>query len=207
MVLPGVKLTRVRPLPSEVSIADGVPTHTVARLLLDLARRPEDPDVLAWAWRQAIYAGTLDLAAVQRVLGDHDGAPGTPALRRLVDRRAQLVGTMRNRFELVIASIIREAGITDEDVLCNVAYEVEPGVVLTPDFRIPSLKVVIESDGRDGHDDVEFMLTDAERDERYQRAGNTVMRVTFWQAHRERGRVVGRLGDIRAAHRTLVPAT
>ncbi len=203
VALPGVSVNRVRPIPAEVGVAGGVPAHTVARLLLDLARRPDGLDVLEWAWRQAIFTRSLDHAAVHTVLGDHDGEPGTPALRAMCDRRAALVGTLRNRFELGVASILREAGVKDQDVLCNIPHEFAPGVVLTPDFRIPSLNLIIESDGRDGHDDVEFMVSDAERDAHYERAGYIVMRVTFWQAHQERGRILSRLADIRAAHVAL----
>jgi very-short-patch-repair endonuclease len=92
-------------------------------------------------------------------------------------------------------SIIREAGRPDP--LCNVPYAVAPGVVLRPDFRIPSLALVVEGDGRDGHEDVEFEISDDERDAYYRRLGNTVMRVGWWEAKRERGKVVGRL----ASHR------
>jgi hypothetical protein len=198
VLLPGVDVVRVRPIASEVTLANGIPTHTVARLLLDLARRTDDPELLEWAWRQAIFAKTLDIAEVQRVLGDHDGEPGTPALRALCDRRAQLSGTLRNRFELRMLSIFREAGLPEP--LCNVPYEVAPGLVLTPDFRVPSLALVVEGDGRDGHEDVEFLRTDDERDAHYRRRGDTIMRFSWWQAKRERGRILERLRDHQARY-------
>lgn len=193
--LPGIVVTRTRLIPSEVSIANGIPTHTVARLLLDLARRRDDLEALEWAWRQAIYNKTLALDAVQVVLGDHDGEPGTAALRALCDRRATLMGTLRNRFELRMLSIIREAGLPEP--LCNEPYVVGPGITLRPDFRVPSLNLVLESDGRAGHDDVEFVLTDDERDRLYRRRGNTVLRYGWWEAKRERGRVLNELRDHR----------
>jgi hypothetical protein len=198
VALEGIDAARVRDVSGEVITVDGIPTHTVARVLLDLAARADDPDLVEWAWRQAVYRKTLHIPAIERILGDHDGEPGTPALRRLYVRRASLVGTLRNRFELLMLSIIREAGLPDP--LCNVPYEVAPGLVLTPDFRFPALRLVLESDGRDGHDDVEFLLTDGQRDALYEGSGDEVLRFTYWQAKRERGRVVG---DLKAVHRRL----
>ncbi len=196
VVLPGVDVICTRDVPGEVTVADGIPTHSVARILLDLARRNDSGEVLEWAWRQAVFLGILDVAEVQRVLGDHDGEHGTPALRALCDRRATLLGTLQNRFELLMLSIIREAGLPEP--LCSVPYEVAPGRWLKPDFRIPSLMLCIEGDGRAGHEDVEFVCTDDERDAFYAALGNTTMRVTWWQAKRERERVIGRLRDHQA---------
>jgi len=191
--LPGVDVVRVRCIPSEVSAANDVPTHTVARLLLDLAIRRDDLEALEWAWRQAVFTKSLDLGEVRDVLRDHHGEPGTPAVRALYERRLELVGTSRNRFELSMLSIIREAGFPEP--WCHEPYEVAPGVVLTPDFRIPSRHLVIEADGRDGHADIEFALTDDERDRHYRRLGNTIMRFGWWEVERERGKVVSTLRD------------
>ena len=191
--LPGVDVVRARWIPSEVSTADGIPTHTVARLLLDLATRRDDLEALEWAWRQAIYTKSLDLGEVRDVLRDHHGEPGTPALRALYERRLELVGTSRNRFELGMLSIIREAGLPEP--WCNEPYEVAPGVILTPDFRIPSQHLVIEADGRDGHADIEFGLSDDERDRYYRRLEDTIMRFGWWEVERERGRIINILRD------------
>ncbi len=46
VVLKGLRPARVRDVPGEVITADGIPTHTVARLLLDLAARNVDPELL-----------------------------------------------------------------------------------------------------------------------------------------------------------------
>lgn len=189
---PGVAVRNAAIRPSEVSVADGIPTLSVARLLLDLAR-VHDADVTEWAWRQAIFLKQLDIREVQAVLGDHDGEPGTPILRGLCDRRAELVGTVRNRFELRMLAIIREAGLPEPR--CNMPLEVAPGIVLRPDFHIPQLRLVLESDGRDGHADVEFQFTDGERDAFYRALGHTVMRYGYWEAKRERRRIAGELRD------------
>lgn len=68
-------------------------------------------------------------------------------------------------------------------------------MVLIPDFRIPSQHLVIEADGRDGHADVEFALSDDERDRHYRRLGNSIMRFGWWEVERERGRIVSALRD------------
>ncbi len=194
----GLQIRTASIRPWELSLVDGIPTLSVARLLLDVAQ-VHGAGVTEWAWRQAIFTKALDVADVQAVLGDHDGEPGTPVLRALCDRRAELLGTLRNAFELRMLSIIREAGLPEP--LCNMPLEVEPGVVLTPDFRIPQLRLVVECDGRDGHEDAEFQLSDDERDACYRSLGNRVMRVSAWESRRERGRLVRALGD-----HALVPA-
>lgn len=184
-------LTRSVALPHEQTLVRGVPTHTVARILLDLARRPGGRDVLEWAWRQAIYRKVLDVRAVHRVLEDHHGRPGTPALRALVERRAELVGEVRNRFELLMVEIVREAGLPEP--LCNAPLKVRDGLILRPDLRIPELMLIIEGDGKDGHADVEFLLTDDQRDAYYRALGYTPLRFSYWEARRERARVRGEL--------------
>ncbi|UTI65788.1 endonuclease domain-containing protein [Paraconexibacter antarcticus] len=198
--LPGLSVVRCDPLPGEVVLVDGIPSHSIARLLLDLARRDDD-EILEWAWRQAIYTKQLDLREISRTLRAHHGRPGTPALRALYERRRTLAGELRNRFEVLTLGIIREAGLPEP--LCNTAWEVAPGLVLKPDFRIPELRLVVESDGRDGHEDVEFLLSDDERDALYAANGHATERFTYWQVKRERARVIAQLRrhlpDARAA--------
>jgi hypothetical protein len=191
-------LTRTTPRASEQMLVRGVPTHTVARVLLDLARRDDGGKVLEWAWRQAIFHQLLDIREVRQVLADHHGRAGTPALRALHDRRATLIGELRNAFELRMLAIIREAGLPEP--LCNVPLTVADGLVLKPDFRIPELMLVVEADGRDGHDDVEFLLTDDERDAYYAALGYRTLRYTYWQAKREQGRLDAELREHREAY-------
>lgn len=186
----GLTLRRTDARPDEITLADGIPTHTVPRLLVDIALRNGE-EVLEWAWRQAIFHKQLDIAAVGRLLGERDGHPGTPAVRALYERRAAMVGELRSRFELLMLPIIREAGLPEP--LCNIPWEVAPGVVLRPDFRVPQLQLVIEADGRDGHADVEFLLDDEERDALYAAHGHRTLRYGWWEARRERSRVIAEL--------------
>ncbi len=196
VTLPGAVVRRIAASVDDVELVDGIPTHSMARLLLDLAQHDDD-EVLEWAWRQAIYRKELDVQAVELLLGRCDGASGTPALRALYERRAALVGELRNRFELRMLSIIREAGLPEPR--CNMPLEVAGGLVLRPDFRIDELMLIVEGDGKDGHADVEFLLTDAERDARYAALGYATQRYGWWEAKRERGRVIGRLQHHQAA--------
>ncbi|WP_354701236.1 hypothetical protein DSM112329_01545 [Paraconexibacter sp. AEG42_29] len=181
------QVVRAIPVPDEQTLVRGVPTHTVARILLDLARRDDGGRVLEWAWRQAIYKQLLDVAAVRRLLLDRHGQRGVPALQALYDRRAALVGEVRNEFELLMLEIIRAAGLPEPR--CNEPWDVGDGLVLRPDFRIPELLLVVESDGKDGHADVEFLLSDAERDARYAAMGYATLRYSKWETTRQRGRV------------------
>ncbi len=194
--LPGAVVHRVAAVEDDITVADGIPTHSMARLLLDLAQHA-DEEILEWAWRQAIYKKELDVRAVELLLGRRDGAPGVPALRTLYERRAALVGELRNRFELRMLSIIREAGLPEP--MCNTPLDVGDGLILRPDFRIPSLMLVVEGDGRDGHADVEFLLSDEQRDARYAALGYATQRYGWWEAKRERTRLIARLQDHQAA--------
>lgn len=194
----GFNLTRTVARASEQTLVRGVPTHTVARVLLDLARRDDNGTVLEWAWRQAIFRELLDIRAVRQVLADHHGRAGTPALRALHDRRATLVGDLRNGFELRMLGIIRDAGLPEP--LCNVPLSVGDGLVLKPDFRIPELMLVLEADGKAGHDDVEFLLTDEQRDAYYAALGYRTLRYSYWQAKQERGRVEAELREHRETY-------
>lgn len=194
--LPALTVLRATARPGEITVVDGIPTHSVARLLLDIALR-DDAELLEWTWRQGIYHRALDLADVWRLLAAHKGAPGTPAVRALFDQRRTLVGGLRNQFEVLMLGIIREAGLPEP--LCNVPWDLGDGLILTPDFRIPELGVVVESDGRDGHEDVEFLLSDTERDAAYARLGHRTLRYSYWEATRQRGRVVGELAAVRGA--------
>lgn len=203
VTLRGVRTRRAAAGPRDFEVVDGIPTHAVAPMLLDIAAL-NDAETLEWAWRQCIFRGLLDVRDVAVLLEARAGAHGAPALRALCERRAVLVGELRNRFEVRMLSIIREAGLPEP--LCNAPFEVAPGLVLHPDFRIPELRLIIEADGRDGHADVEFQLSDERRDRLYLGQGYHTLRYGHWEARRERGRVVGELraaaaGDLRTIRR------
>ncbi|MCW3000143.1 MAG: hypothetical protein JWN65_3692 [Solirubrobacterales bacterium] len=190
---PGIAVRRVALPASELAVIGGIPSTSIARMLLDLSATV-DGDVVEWAWRQAIFRKLLDIGEIRRVLVAHRGERGVARLRELYLRRAEVVGELRNRFELEMLSIIREAGLPEP--LCNQAIVVD-GVRLRPDFLIPQIKLAIEFDGRDGHADPEFVLTDEQRDRLYRRAGLDPKRYGWWNVTRERARVVGELAPFR----------
>lgn len=203
--IPGLALVRAHPRPEEQTLVRGVPTHTVARILLDLARRDDSGEILEWAWRQSVFLGLLDIRQVRALLDHHGGRPDAPALRGLYERRRLLVGELRSRFEAAMLPIIRGAGLPEP--LCNVPWDLGGGLVLRPDFRIPELKLVVEADGRDGHADVEFLLTDDERDAAYARHGYGTLRYSVWEAKRQRERVDGELRAFAATAAISGPGT
>ncbi|MCW3040798.1 MAG: hypothetical protein JWM31_2703, partial [Solirubrobacterales bacterium] len=202
VALPGVAVHRTSAPAEDWDLAGGIPTHTVARLLLDLAMR-HDPATVEWAWRQAIYRQVLDVQEITGLLDRQAGGAGAPVVRALLARREALVGDIRNRFELLMLEIIREAGLPEP--LVNAPLAVGRGLILRPDFRIPELRLVVESDGRDGHDDVEFLLSDEERDALYAGLGYRTLRFGYWEAKRERGRVVAGLRAAGVDARRIVP--
>jgi len=189
VVRAGIAVRRVALGPGETTVINGIPCTTIARMLLDLAATA-DRDVVEWAWRQAIFRRLLDIDDLRRLLAAHRGDRGVARLRELYLRRARIVGESRNRFEVGMLDVIRDAGLPEPQ--CNEPIIID-GIRLHPDFLIPQAGLIIEFDGRDGHADPELMLADEQRDRLYRRAGLSVKRYGWWNATRERDRVVNEL--------------
>lgn len=129
---PGVTVRRVALAPDELAVFNGIPSTSIARMLLDLSATAGG-DVVEWAWRQAIYRKLLDVPAVRRLLVARRGERGVCALRELYVRREQIVGDVRSRFELAMVAIIRDAGLPEPE--CNQVIVVD-GRRLRPDLLV-----------------------------------------------------------------------
>lgn len=179
----------------ERTLVDGVPCLTLPRTLLDVAAHHDRP-TLERVWHEAVYRRLVHLPAVARVLREHHGEPGTVELRRLEERRARAIGDVANRLEAAMREIITEAGMPEPQA--NVPMVID-GVRLRPDLYVAERGLVFETDGRDGHEDPERVVSDERRDALYRSAGLSPYRYGWWAVHYERPRVLGDLARYEAA--------
>lgn len=182
-------VSRVSVRAHECTVVDGVMSMTVPRALLHLAAIHGDAE-LRTAWREAAYRRRLHMPAILRVLDEHHGTPGTRVLRELHAERAGLIGLTANEFEDRMRAILLEAGMPEPR--CNQPLRIA-GTVLRPDLHVVERGLVIEADGRDGHDDPERRREDARRDALYRSIGLTVVRYGWWAVTYERLRVVAEM--------------
>jgi hypothetical protein len=192
---PGLSVRRSVVLPHERTVAGGIPSLTMARVLLDVAaHRPQR--VLEDLWRDAIYRKLLNDKALRRVLDEHVAEPGTVALRELIERRQVAIGDVANRMEAELRELIRNAGMPEPRA--NLRLDIG-GVRLRPDLYLAERQLAFETDGRDGHGDPEQQVSDAERDRLYLSAGILPVRYGWWAVHYQAPAVLAMLTRFEAA--------
>jgi very-short-patch-repair endonuclease len=191
----GITARAVVVLPHERTIADGIPCLTWPRVLLDIAAHRGRP-TLERLWHDAIYRKALHEDGIRQVLDDHFGEPGTVELRRLWERRQHALGVSANRLEDALRDIVVEAGMPEPRR--NERLRID-GVTLRPDLYIPERRLALETDGRDGHEDPEQQLSDAERDALYASAGLVVGRFGWWAVNYQRPGVLQDFARFEAA--------
>jgi hypothetical protein len=93
----GIETRKAWFAPQDIRVRRGLPVMSLARTLLELAKRVEAPE-LTKAFQRARRKG-LTLAQVVDVLTRHHGCPGTPRLRKVLDRVRGQRGVTRGGFE------------------------------------------------------------------------------------------------------------
>lgn len=182
-----IALHRVGTLrPEEVMTVDGIPTTTVARTLLDLARHVR-PTALEDAIQRAIRQHRFDLVDVRLCLQAHPRQPGAPKLRVLLEALAErdaahLRSDLERRFLQLCA---------DHDLPRPAPNARVEG--LEVDFLWPTPKIVVELDGYAYHSSRTAFERDRERDQRLAVAGFTVVRITYHQVTRTPAKVADRI--------------
>jgi len=170
----------------ERTTVDGIPTTTVARTLLDLARRVH-PTTLEDVIQRAIRLHRFDLVEVRRCLQEHPRQPGAPKLRRLLEALAERdAAHLRSDLERRFLALCDDHGLPRPAANARIeGFEV--------DFLWPTRKVVAELDGYAHHASRTAFERDRERDQRLAVAGYTVVRVTHQQMTRTPVEVADRL--------------
>jgi very-short-patch-repair endonuclease len=172
-----IRLHRVGTLrPWEGTVVDGIPTTTVARTLLDLARHLH-PAALEQVVERAIRRHRFDLGEVTRCLREHPRQPGAPRLRALLqDLATRDAAHLRSVLERDFLALCHDRGLPRPAVNAHVEG-------LEVDVLWPSRRLVVELDGYAYHGGRAAFERDRERDQRLTLAGYTVLRVTYRQLH------------------------
>jgi hypothetical protein len=181
----GVKTHRMTLLPSERTVVRGIPCTTAVRGLLDsavlLGRRR-----LERACDEAAYLRLLAPTAAQRYLRERAGHRGAALLRAVLDEHD--IGTTRTASELEerFLALCDAAGFPRPVVNRRTA---RAGGAVILDFVWAAFRLIVETDGRAGHDIVTVERKDARRDADAATAGFRVLRFTWWDVVHDPHRV------------------
>jgi hypothetical protein len=161
----GIVLHHCRDLdPRDLTVIQGIPCTTVARMLLDLSATHTEYQV-AFVINQAVFRRCFNLAATLRARVN--GHPGSGTLTRAI--ALYEAGSAGTKSALEDEFLARIAGFPVPLVnMEHLGYEV--------DFRWPEQQLVVEVDGN--HTRVKDKRNDAGRDRVLRAAGYTVLRFT-----------------------------
>lgn len=168
LVLPG----------SHVTVHDHIPITDPARTIFDLtgtihrgrAERALD---------NAIAMRLVTIGRMEVVFADlaRRGRRGTALMRDLLVVRGEGYSAPTSELEALGRSVLREAGLPEPDVECNLGDGDWIGRV---DLAYPDVKLVIELDSRRHHTSFLDRSSDRRRDNRLMAAGWRVLRFTWW---------------------------
>ena len=165
---------------TEITLRHGIPVTSPERTLLDLATTLP-PDRLRRIVHEAEVQRITAHAKLVAVLDSHAGAPGSPALRRHVEK-----GPAPTRSEL-------------EDRLLELLHDFPPHATnarvegYEVDVLFPDRRLVLEADGARFHDTAAARAGDAEKQARLEAAGYRVLRITWADVTSHRDRTVARI--------------
>jgi very-short-patch-repair endonuclease len=150
---------------------EGIPVTSPVQTLIDLAARHETP-AMERAINEADKLGLVRTDDLREALDGHGGEPGVAKLRRIIDMRT--FRFTRSELERVFLPLIREAGLPmpETSVYLN-GHEV--------DFWLPTLGLVIETDGLTYHRTPSQQAKDRKRDQDHAASGLLPLRFTHGQ--------------------------
>ena len=183
----GILVHRSRTLtPADVvRLPDGLPVTTATRALIDIATAFDDAE-LAKACRQAEFQHLLELDPLL--------AHPSRALRRALEPLSEPAMT-RSELEDAFLALVERHGLPQPLVNHPVL-----GGAYVADFLFPVHKLIVETDGRDAHDNGFAFEDDRWRDTALAAEGLLVQRFTSRQMRRDPGAVAQRVSRA-LAHR------
>lgn len=193
---PGIRATRRYLRADERESCDGINVATIARAAYDLAldARTVDEAVVAFdmCTSTVINQGRTSAANLERLIARHKKTRGINRAREalsLMSARSASPWESKTR-----PLCVRGAGL--DGLLVNVPVFSPQGELLgIADLLDPEAGLAIESDG-DHHRDAQIHTTDNRREEKLERAGLTVCRVTALD-HRDRLETTARIRNAR----------
>ncbi|HJS93449.1 MAG TPA: type IV toxin-antitoxin system AbiEi family antitoxin domain-containing protein [Solirubrobacteraceae bacterium] len=155
--------------PEDITVHDGIPITSVARMILDLAARLNN-DRLTNLIEDADRKELFDLKALERAMARRPHAPG---IRRLTAVLAAYRGPAdtRSKLERDFRALIVKSGLPEPQYNVLLAG-------LTVDVYWPEWKLVVELDGKPYHTDPGAFESDRIRDATLQKIDIRVLRVT-----------------------------
>ncbi|HEY7456579.1 MAG TPA: DUF559 domain-containing protein [Solirubrobacterales bacterium] len=192
---PGLKVrARAKLDPAKVAAKDGIPVTEIVQTLVDLATELPSRK-LERVVNEADKHDLIDPEALRIALDEHQGQPGTPALRDLLDKRTFRLSD--SDLEILFRPIAAEAGLP-----VPLSKQVVNGWEV--DFHWPDLGLVIETDGLRYHRTASTQTRDARRDRSHALAGMTPLRFTHYEVRYEPARVRDELRRARALLRERI---
>jgi very-short-patch-repair endonuclease len=171
----GLVVHRRKDLAPDLTNYRGIPLTSPVRTLIDLATRLGTRELEA-AINEADKLDIIDPESLRRALGHRQGQPGTPRLRRLLDRAT--FSLTDSELERRFIPITRRAGLPRP-----LTQHRLHGFRL--DFYWPHLGLVVETDGLRYHRTPAQQSRDHARDQALTAAGLTVLRFTHAQVRYE----------------------
>jgi REase_MTES_1575 len=184
----GVRLHRSLTLtPDDVTIVNGIPCATVARMFIDIAEvLPQR--ALERALDQAEILELFDLWAIQEQLERNAARLGAKRLRATLDEHIPGSTPTWNDFEERFLALARSAGLPDPEVNAWIVVpDGEPAMRV--DFVWRAGRLAVETDGRATHGTRQAFERDRRRDQRLTVARWRPVRVTWRQLTRSPAQV------------------
>ena len=155
--------------PEDITIHDGIPITSVARMILDLAAQLND-DRLTRLIEDADRKELFDLKALDRAIARRPTRAGIRRLKAVLSTYRGPADT-RSKLERDFRALIVKAGLPEPQYNVLLAG-------LTVDVYWPQWKLVVELDGKPYHTDPSAFETDRIRDATLQKIDIRVLRVT-----------------------------
>jgi very-short-patch-repair endonuclease len=183
---PGLRVHRTSILsPADVRVHKKIPVTSPARTIIDLGASFTE-HALRRVVRRAWGSGELSPTQLIKALDRHEGRRGMRKLRRILADAAPT----RSELENLVLDLMLGAGMKGPDVNRPLRLD---GRRVTPDFRWPAQRLVVEADSAAWHEDPIARAEDRERQALLEAHGERVVRVTWRQAVAERRRTVQRI--------------
>lgn len=177
---PGLRVRGRPSLDAESVIShNGIPVTTPVQTLLDLTTELA-PLAVERAVNEADKRDLIDPETLRETLDDYAGQPGTPGLKRVLDKRTFRLSD--SDLEIIFRPIATGAGLP-----LPLTKQIVNGFEV--DFFFPDLGLVVETDGLRYHRTPSTQARDARRDRAHVLAGMTPLRFTHYEIKYERGGV------------------
>ncbi len=186
---PGIVVHRSTTLrPEDVIDADGIPTTSIARTLLDLAGMLA-PGPLERAVARSLALRSFDLTAIRAVIDANRTRRGAATLARIVADIHDEPRLERSTLEARLRDLCDAHQIERPEVNAIVdVYEV--------DFLWRAQRLIVETDGHEDHGTRIAFERDRARDAHLTVLGYRVVRFTYRQMHREPNAVASTLATL-----------